>query len=334
MAAAGLRRGAIRRYIAAAGGQPWEEVFAAIFGLDAVAPARLAWGAGLAGGRRPRFAPLRAWLLGAWDDAIARRGDDRARALLGPILERDFEARGMHVLTARRKAKRAAEAVVAVLGQFRRAADGSVGLPLAGALRKAADHPDDFLASPAIAEDAEPPAWRASLVAAALAAGGPRVRFILGVAALAAAFSWMEQNTLVSYEEGKQALLTATIEGDRAHALDQARRIGAKFVAGVDRVVNAPDRLNEPMDLGPLPPAVARHLNGFALAVAGLILVASAFVAGPRIIPFALLGAAIPLGPRLVVPSARPLDPASLVAMVAGLLVFAVGMRWARRHAD
>ena len=121
--------------------------------------------------------------------------------------------------------------------------------------------PEDFLASPEIADDAAPSAWRATLAATSAAAFGSRVRFLLGAASLAAAFTWMEQNALVSYEEGKQAVLTATVEGDRAHALDQARRIGARFVAGVARVADAPARANEPIDLGPLPPSLAAHLT-------------------------------------------------------------------------
>ena len=46
----GYDEGAIRRYVAAAGGTYWEELFAALFGLAALPPARLAWGADVAGG--------------------------------------------------------------------------------------------------------------------------------------------------------------------------------------------------------------------------------------------------------------------------------------------
>ena len=236
----GVDEEAIQRYVTTASGRGWEEVFAALFGLGAVTPARSRWGTSLAGGRLPRFAPVRGWLLARVDRLVAGRRDERTRESLAPILERDLEARGTQILTARRRSKRAAEAVVAVLGQFRRADDGTVGLPLAGALRKAVAHPEEFLASPEIADHAEPAAWRPIAESLVVACFGPRARFLLGLASLAASFVWMEQNALVSYEEGKTALLTAAVERDHAHALDQAKRIGQKFVAGVARVVDAP----------------------------------------------------------------------------------------------
>ena len=320
---------AIRRYVASAGGLGWEEVFAALFGLESVAPARGWWGATLSGGRRPRFAPVRGWLIRWLDRLVAGRRDVRTRTWLEPILERDLEARGTQTLTARRRAKRGAEAVVAVLGQFRHAADGSVGLPLADALRQAVARPEDFLASPEIAAEGEPAAWRPIAASLVQAFGGSRARFLLGAACLAAAFVWMEQNALVSYEEGKQAVMTSAVEGDHALAVDRAKRIGQKFVAGVARVIDAPDEA-ETMRLGILSPAIAQHLNGFALATSGLILLISSLVGGARIIPVALIAAFVPLTPRLVIPSARPLDFASLVAMGVGVGVFVVGRLWAQ----
>ena len=325
----GFDEESIRRHVATASGSAWEEVFAALFGLGAVGSARGRWGGTLSGGRRPRFAPIQAWWLGRLDLLMAGRRDARTREWLEPILERDHEARGTQTLTARRRAKRGAEAVVAVLGQFRRSTDGSVGLPLADALRQAVARPEDFLSSPEIATDGEPAAWRPMAAALVQAFGGSRARFLLGAACLAASFVWMEQNSLVSYEEGKQAMLTAAVEGDRALAVDRAKRIGQKFVEGVARVIDAPGEA-ETMRLGVLSPEVAQHLNGFALATSGLILLISCLTGGFRIIPVALIAALLPLTPRLVVPSARPLDFASLVAMAVGVGIFVVGRIWAR----
>ena len=323
----GTDESAIRRYVAAAGGTAWEEVFGALFGFDAIEPARSQWGADLAGKRRPRFAPVRGWLLGRFDAWVARRGAERTRSLLEPILERDLEARGLHVLTARRKAKRASQAVVGVLGQFRRAPDGSVGLPLASALRRAVDSPEDFLASPEIAEAATAPSRVWSLLATTYEAVlGPWVRFVLGAAALAGSVVWMERNELISYDQAKTAAYTGAIEGDRVGAIAQAKDMSRKFAEGLTRVVNAPDEA-EVMRLGLIDLEVSRHLNGFALVASALILIASSFVRGPRIIPFALIGALLPL-----IPSTRPLEPISLAAMALGAGVFAVGTYWNRGH--
>ena len=330
---AGVDEAAIRRYVAGAGGKGWEEVFAALFGSDTVTPARAIWGPDLLGRPRPRFAPVQGWISERLDAFVLGRIDDQTRGLLVPILERDLEARGMHVLTARRKSKRAAEAVVAVATQYRQSLDGSVGLPLVEAFRKAVEHPEEFLLSPEIAEAAEPPRWRSAVAFGFAVVFGSRSRFVLGAACLAGAFVWMEQNALISYQEAQGAVLAATVEGDRAGAVGQARAIGAKFVQGVAQVIDAPNQ-GEAIQLGLIPEAVAHHLNGFALAVSGLILLVSSLIPGHRLIPFALVAALIPLTPRLVVPSARPLDPVALGAMAVGVGVFAVGLILQRGRAD
>ena len=320
----------IRRYVARAGGAGWEEVYGSLFGRAAITPARARWGADLAGGRRPRFAPVQGWLLGRFDGWVAGRIAERTRIWLEPVLERDLEARGMHLLTARRKGKRAAQAVVGVLGLFRRSSDESVGLPLAAALRRAVDFPEDFLANSEVAEAATaPPRWWSLFAATYEAVFGARIRFVLGAAALAGSVVWAERNEFFSFEAIKSAAHAGAIEGDRARAIDDAKAMGRQFVDGIARVIQTPDQA-EMMRLGVIDAEISSHLNGFALTLSALILIASSLVRGPRIIPFAMIGALIPLVPHLVVPSARLLDPASLMAMGLGVGLFVVGLVWNR----
>ena len=81
--------------------------------------------------------------------------------MLQGIEERGAEARGVPLLTARRKSHRAAEAMVTLARQYRRSPDQSVGLPLATALLRASERPEEFLAAIETIEGPDgPPFWR------------------------------------------------------------------------------------------------------------------------------------------------------------------------------
>lgn len=326
----GVDEAAIRRFVAGAGGKVWEELFSSLFGLEAVAPARAVWGKDLSGRARPRFAPVRAWILGRVDALIFARTLHQTRALLEPILERDLEARGIHVLTARRKSRRAAEAVVAVAGQYRRSLDGSVGLPLLEAFRKAVDHPEEFLLSPEIAEDAKP--WRSGLLARFYFETllGRRMRFLLGMTALAGALIWMEQNSLVSFGATQRLVKNVTLELDWPRAAYQVREIAERFQSRAASMIETPLE-SEGMSLAFLPFEVSRRFDGFALVASGLILLASVATRGMRIIPVVLVAAVVPLLPTLLDPTTPPLGTTFLAASALGLAILAFGIAWSRR---
>ncbi len=239
-----------------------------------------------------------------------------------------MEARGINMLTARRKGRRVAEASVALAAQFRRSADGSVGLPLMNALLRATERPEEFLASPEIVEAAGPPAWREALAGVARVGFGPRARFLAGGVLLAGFLIWMEQNRIISADEAKQAVLSAT--EDRQKGAAEAGDIGRKLAANVQNVADAATE-TRPLEIGPLSPSIARRLDGFGLGVGGLILVLSAASAGPRMAAFALPGALIAvLGAGVFDPSARTLGFTSLVAMAIGAGIFALGLALGR----
>ena len=320
----GVDETAIRRYVASSSGIGWEEPFGALFGFDAIPSARLIWGSDLSGRRRRRFAPVRAWILSRVDAVILGRTFNQTRRLLEPILERDLEARGLHLLTARRRSKRAAGAVVAVASQFHHSEDGTVGLPLLEAFRKAVDHPEAFLLSPEIADAEAPSRFRNLLGFYYETLLGRRVRFLLALIALAGSLAWMEQNNLADFGQMQRLTRNVALEADWRRASYQTREMGELFARGFNRLIQS-RREADFLQLDFLPYGLTSRLGGFALLASGLILLASSLIGGRRIIAYALLAALIPLIPGLINPFTRPLGPTNLAAIAVGLGLFAFG---------
>ncbi len=325
----GVAEDDVRRFACRQPGAAWEELYEALFGFDALRAARARWGPDAGGKRRPRHAAWRDPLVDAIDGVLEGRRRGRDRAWLGRVEERGLEARGINLLTARRKGGRVAEATVALAAQYRRSADGSLGLPLMNALLRATERPEEFLAAPEIVE-AGPPAWRESLGTVARFTLGPRARFLLGGVLLAGFLLWMDQNSLISTEDARQAILSATT--DREKAVADAEKIGRKLAADVQSIKDAASG-TKPLEVGHLAPGLARRLDGFGLGLAGLLLILSAAFRGIRFTAFAVPGALVAvLGPNLVDPAARTLGPTSLVALALGAGLFALGLVFGRER--
>jgi hypothetical protein len=289
----GVEEDDIRRFVARQSGPRWEELFEATFGYDAMRSARSRWGLDAGGKRRPRFAPWRDPIADFLDAKLDARHRERDQALLQGIEERGAEARGINLLTARRKSHRVAEAMVTLARQYRRSADASVGLPLMNAMLRATERPEEFLAAAeAIEGPSGPPAWREALGVAARVVFGPRTRFVVGGALLAGFLVWMHQNALIDAEEIKRDVLAATT--DREQAVANAEKLGRKFAEDVQGVADAAKATND-VEIPHVPPAIARRLDGFGLGVAGLVLVLSSFFHGVRFAAFAIPGALVAL---------------------------------------
>ena len=324
----GVDEESVRRFACRQAGPRWEEFFEALFGYDALRDARSRWGADAGGKRRARFAPWRDPIIDAIDARIDARRRDRDRVLFQAIEERGLEARGINLMTARRKGRRISEAIVLYAHQFRRqTGSNDLGLPLMDALNRVAHRPDDYLTE-AGDEDQGPPAWRDALGLVARILLGPRTRFLLGGALLAGCLLWMHQNSLISGEQIKQVVTTAST--DRERAVADARKIQQETVAKVQGVASGDTRTKH-LEVGGLSPEVAHRLDGFGLGVAGLILVLSSFFRGIRLAAFAVPGALVAaLGPHLIEPGARPLGATSLTAMAVGGGLFALGVVFGR----
>ncbi len=324
----GVDEDSIRRFACRQAGPRWEEFFEALFGYEAMRDARRRWGLDAGGRRRPRFAPWRDPIVDAIDARVDERRRDRDRVLFQAIEERGLEARGINLLTARRKGRRIAEAIVQVAYQFRRqAVDRSLGLPLMDALNRVALRPDDYLTASG-EEDQGPPAWKTALGFLARVLLGPRTRFLAGSALLAGCLLWMYQNSLISGEKIKDVVATAT--ADQEKAITGAKAIQDETVARVKGVASGETRTKD-LELEGLSPDVTRRVDGFGLGVAGLILVLSSFYRGVRMAAFAVPGALVAaVGPHLIEPAARTLGPASLMAMAVGAGLFALGVVFGR----
>ncbi len=317
----GVAEDDIRRFACRGAGRRWEEFYESLFGYEAMRQARGRWGPDAGGKRRPRRAPWRDPIVDFADARLRARRRGRDLALLGLVEERGLEARGINLLTARRRGRLVAEATLALADQYRRSAEGSLGLPLMNALVRATERPHDFLASPEIAEAAEPPAWREALAATLRSGFGPRARFLAGCALLAGFLVWMDRNHLISAAEIKADVLAAA--EDREQAVANAEKVGRKLAENVRGVADAqvPTR---PLRLGPV------SVDGSGLGAAGLILILSAAFGGARIAAFAVPGAAVAaLGARLAA-DARPFGPGSLLAMAVGAGFLGLGMLFGR----
>lgn len=300
-------------FVRSAAGVGWEPVFEALFGFEALRAARDPSERGLLARLRARSVPWREGLAAWVDDRRASRRRGRDWALIQAIEERGLVAEGVNLLTARRKARRIAEALLAVAAEIRAASrapaapTGAEVAPrpsLAWAIRRAAEAPEDALA--AQEPDAGGPnfAWVGDLLY------GPRTRFLVGSALLAGFLLWVHQNRVISEDQLKEVATRALEAPD---SLRDAR---------VDVRL---DGATEPLRLRGLPLPVARLLNGFQTGAAGLILVLSSLRGGWRVACWAVAGAAFALlGPPLGVP------PTTAMAVGAGAPAAAVLFGWAR----
>jgi eukaryotic-like serine/threonine-protein kinase len=325
----GIFEDSIRAFVARQSGQRWEEFYEGLFGYDALRSARARWGLDAGGKKRPRFARWRDPIVDAIDARIDARKRLRDRALFQAIEERALEARGINLLTARRKAHRIAEAIVLFAHQFKKTRDHDSGIPLMDALNRVAQRPDDYLTTHIESDDQKgPPPWRDALDLLTRTCFGPRTRFLTGGVLLAASLVWMHQNKLIHIDEIKN--LGANAPNDHEKAVDDARKIGQKTVENVKGVVSGETRTKQ-LEVEGLSPEVTSHLDGFGLGVAGLTLILSSFFRGTRFALFAVPGALIAaLGPHLIEPGARSLGPTSLIALAIGAGLSGLGVVFGR----
>jgi hypothetical protein len=140
---------------------------------------------------------------------------------------------------------------------------------------------------------------------------GPRVRLLVGLVLAAGCAGWLYQNGLVPQQEIQQAADDALNRQD---------------VPDVTPLQNF-DWFKEtkPLSLPPVPAVLTDPFASLNPGVAGLILVLSALLHGPRITLFGWAGALLALaGPWLGVPALGPVT-ASEVSMAAGALLAVPG---------
>ena len=321
----------VRQLVCSSSGAHWEELYEGLFGYTALLHARDRWGAIDGGKARPRYAPWRDPLVRWIDSRLAARREASERAVLQKLEERGLQAQGVNLLTARRKAERAARAMVATAAEIRetiRPREGTimVNRSIVEAMRDAAVKAEAVLLEHerGLLDDRASPRDRTKLLA--LLAGvlfGPKLRFLAGAALLAACIAWMHQNAMISAEHA-QALVEAARTGD----LDAVQTHALSGVAHAREKATKPTQI---LDLPVLPPAVLAALSSFGAGAGGLILVVSSFIGGTRMAFFAIPAAAIPiLAPRLGLPAPAGLDP-SVIPSIIGVGILAAGLLVGRK---
>lgn len=332
----GLDEETIQRIVCQYGGDRWEEFFETLFGYEALRTARVRWGGRDLGSLWRRF--------GVWRDPVVDWIDARQRAqraarefpLIRKVEEKGLEALGVNTLTARRRAKRVAEALVAMITDLRAtsapgSADTTESFAIAKVLQHAADKPDEVLSEHA----PEPSAPRFGAILNVLFSS--RVRFLAGAALVFGCLLWIDQTKIITSEQVREAatkvkeVATKAVESKDASAV---RELKAEYLIdkeAITRAKEAFDKGSRPLELPGLPAFIGRRFDGFNAGVAGLLLIFSAFYRSPKMNLFGTLSGAIAwLGPAFGF-SATGLGDLRLISMGAGLAVLVVGMVLARR---
>jgi tRNA A-37 threonylcarbamoyl transferase component Bud32 len=308
----GLDEERLREFVCKYSGERWEEFYEALFGYEAKLRARARWGEVTPGRPRERYAAWREPVLAWVDSRLRARREARERQVLRTAEQKGLEAQGVSEAEAGARAEQAADVLVARAAALKQESGPAwrEGQPLPNV--------SDLLQMPAAPPTPPvPPArrWRRE-VARRLGGAlyfvlGPRVRLLVGLVLVAGCAGWLYQNGLVPGQEIKQAA-------------DDA--INRQDVPDVTPLQNF-DWFKEtkPLGLPPVPAALTDVFASLNPGVAGLILVLSALLHGPRITLFGWAGALLALaGPWLGVPALGPVT-ASEVSMAAGVLLAVPG---------
>ncbi len=326
MRARGVSELAIREFACKAGGRRWGELFEALFGLDETRRARLAWD----DPHRLRLGDWRFRVLDWLDARLRDRREARARAMFEPLEESALVAQKVNEMTARRKSRRIAEALLVVTREVRAASWSSCSAgrsdtmhvmfrPVPDVIREAVETPDKVLTS-TWSDDREAERGPNPLLRLVAALTGPRVRFLLGGLLCALFLLWADQVGVISSTEIRERAERAIAERDVGQLKD--------VNVDVTRIQIA----DEPLRIPGVPEGLTRLVSGYGVGAAGLILIVSALTAGSRIALFALPAAAIAwFGPRLGIPPVGPLAGPAVAAAI-GAVVLVVGMLWEGRR--
>ncbi len=277
----GVDEETLRRFVRTTAGDVWEEIFEVLFGYEAMLAAREPGERGLMGlFRRGRSLPWRD-ATSAWLDAChqkRRRARDWARLQL--IEERGLVAEGVNLLTARRKARRIADALLLVSSQREPQTN------VAAAVRQAFENPESILVGhERIANEGD-----SSRVLDLLL--GPRTCFVVGALLLAGFLFWVHQNEVISHEQVTDVATRALHSSNPLSTIRDAR-IDVRL-----------DGATKPLRLGFLPEPVARVFHGLEPGIAGLLLIVASLLGGSRVGWLALPGAGVVLlGPAFGLPA-------------------------------
>ncbi len=317
----------VRQFVCLSSGRKWEELFESLFGYEAKLEARQRW-AKSGEIRMSRYAAWRDPIIGWTDAKLAARREANELVILQRIEEQSLISLGENLVTARRKAHRAARAMVATAAEIRetiRFREGTITVnrSIAEAMREAALQPESVLLEHERGVFHGDDRQRKNILATvAHIVVGPKIRFLAGAFLLAGCIAWMHQNAMISREHAA-ALVDAAKSGNLTAVESHAQ-------AGLAHARETAAGKTEILDLPVIPRAVLALVSSFGAGAGGLILIVSSFLSGARIAYFAIPAAAIPiLGPRLGLPAIFGLEE-SFIPSILGATVMAVGILFGR----
>ena len=302
----GLEEQTLRQFVCKYSGEQWEEFYETLFGYEAKITARDLWGRGDRGRLRKKYAAWRDPIIQWIDSKQQSRRAEREKRLLQKIEEKGLEAQGVNLMTARRRAHRAAEAMVTMAAEIKEASRQPAALkvekPSIGqALRHAAEKPEEVLV------DHEHGLYGPRTDGPLGTILGPKPRFLAGVVLAGACLLWMHQNDMLTQENLKAASKTAQELASQGKELARkaVKTKDANFIKDIDTTkISVETTGKTPLKFPFLPANIAsRFFNNYNALAAGLILILSSFFAGVRMSAFAIPAAVITFaGPTLGVP--------------------------------
>jgi eukaryotic-like serine/threonine-protein kinase len=338
----GLEEDALRQFVCKYAGNHWEEFYEELFGYEAKLEARERWGRGERGKARPKFAvwrdPVATWI----DVKVKARREARERTKIQKIEEAGLVAQGENLMTARRKSKRAAEAMVALAAEIRQSVNRRdldaipVNRSISRSIRDAAVKPEKVLIDhPAFVEKKS---WDPTAILDLVF--GPKPRFLLGLALVAGCLLWMQQNGIFDVEQHAKTIAQvasdAVQKGDLAAAQEAATKAAQAVQKDIKSAAVKVQKDAEPptVQIVMVPEVLRRLVSSLGAGVAGLLLILSSFFQGWKLTLFALPAAAIPVFfSGMTFLQIGSLSP-SLVPSVVGVAVFVLGVLFGRSKRD
>lgn len=336
--ARGHDEAAIRELVARYGGDHWQGLFERVFGHRALLAARARRGKDGSGQRRRWLDGWRDRLYAMLENRVQARRDHRHLRLLQEVEEKRLEAAGLNLLTARRKARRIAKAMLITPVEWRdeqRLLDATEttaaahGPPLLERLNVAVNQPEPVLEP----HEKQPRPLLRRMDSWAGIVLGRGLRFLLGAALLALFAIWMDAKGIVTASQVReQAAELYRVSRGAVESADPSFFRQLKWNIPWDW-----QRLAEPLDFPWLADVLGRTLPGSNLVVAATILLISLF-SRRRITGFlALVGSLLTLfAPRwgLAIPALAERLDANAQARDLGILIMVMGWLWPWRKSS
>jgi hypothetical protein len=322
----------LRALFASHGGKHWEELFEAVFGHRVLVRT---WSRGFPRKRRGLLGRCRDVVFAFLEKRLEARRDLRATRLVESTEEGRLEDEGVNLLTARRRARRIAKAMVFTAAQWRdeqrllasdQESHETCGPPLLERLCKAASQPEPTLEPHE--QRRRPLLLRAHSLSSVLLGRG--TRFLLGSGLLILFAAWLDASGIITVAQVR----------DQARQIDQVTR---RAIQSADPAVLRElrwgiswdwQRLEEPVAVFSFPVSPRTAIEGANLGAATLFLLLS-LLSGRRITGFlAILASGLSLfGPLwgVVIPAFTERLDASAQARYLGALILIAGLLWPRR---